>query len=237
MVGYRQILLPFALFVLLLICAACKDNQIQISGKFENVDRCYLLLSKIEPDNVIFLDTLLLLNGTFLHTLTEENVGVYLLKYNDSVLLSFIAQNGDRLVFSGDARDLNKTYDVQGNEETRLLLETRRKLNLFYDKTKEWSAIFLQHTYAEDSETVTASLDSLYKQEFDAQREYLMQFIREHKGKLAALLAFYQKIGNIAFFDEQKDRALLQEIYTALALTYPNSIYVEDLKEKFGEKY
>ena len=203
-----------------------------MSGKFENANKRYLLLSKIEPDDVVFLDTILLFNGKFSHTLTEEETGIYLLKYDDSTLLSFIAQNGDKLVFSGNAHDLNKTYDVQGNEETRLLLETRRKLDLFYDKTKQWAAVFLQHTYMDDREQTTLYLDSLYNQEFDAHKEYLTQFITQHNGKLVTLLAFYQKIGNNAFFNEQKDRDLFQEIYTALSQSYPNSIYVEDLKER-----
>jgi len=226
----------FFLVVLLFASVSCKRDQIRLSGTFENCDRRYLLLHRIEPNDVVFLDTIWLFNKHFSHTLNDEEIGIYLLKYNDSTLLSFIAQNGDRLLFSGDAQDLNKTYDVQGNEETQLLLETRRKLNQFYDKTKEWTALFLQHTYTDNYEKTSTYLDSLFSQEFDTHKEYLTQLIRQNKGKLATLLAFYQKIGNNAFFDEQKDHALLQEIYEGLASTYPNSMYVEDLKEKLNNE-
>jgi len=223
--------------VLLLFSTSCRKNQISLSGKFENTEKRYLLLSKIvEADEVMFVDTVLLLNGRFSHIIKEEQTGIYLLKYDDNTILSFIAQNGDRLVFSGDAKDLNETFDIQGNEETKLLLETRRKLNLFYDKTKEWSAVFLKHTYEDDFSETCTYLDSLYYQEFDAHREYLTQFIHQHRGKLATLLAFYQKIGNNAFFNEQKDRLLLQEIYNGLLTTYPNSIYTQNLKEKLEEE-
>jgi hypothetical protein len=222
--------------ILLLISVSCQRNRIYISGEFENADKRYLLLSKIaEADNVVFLDTLLLMSGRFSHSINDADIGIYLLKYDDNTILSFIAKNGDRLVFSGDGRNLNQTCEVQGNEETRLLMETRRKLNLFYDKTKEWSNIFLQHKYEDDFQTISLHLDSLYYQVFDAHKAYLTQFITEHKGKLATLLAFYQKIGNNAFFDPQKDRLLLQEIYNELALTYPNSIYVTDLKERLED--
>jgi len=221
--------------VLLVVCVACKKNQVQLSGKFENTSKRCLLLSKIEPDDIVFVDTILLLNGNFSHSITEERIGIYLLKYNDTTFLSFIAQSGDCLVFSGDAQNLKRTYNIQGNEESRLLLETDRKLNLFYDKTKEWTVIFLQHKYKDDYEETMAYLDSLYNQEFERHKEYLTQFITQHAGRLATLPAFYQKAGNIAFFDSQKDRALLQEIYNALSKTYPNSIYVEDLKERLEE--
>ena len=224
------------LVVLLLFCVSCKKSQVRLSGVFENANKRYMLLSRIEPDEVIFLDTVWLSKGKFSYVLTEESIGVYLLKYNDTTLLSFLARSGEKLLFSGDAKDLNTTYDVQGSDETRLLLETRRRLNQFYDKSKAWSVIFLQHTYKDDYEEVSAHLDSLFHQEFSFHKEYLTQFIHQHNGNLAALLAFYQKIGNHAFFDEQKDRALLQEIHTALSQTYPNSIYVEDLKEKLEER-
>ena len=219
----------------MLLCVACKKNQVRLSGKFENASKRYLLLSKIEPDDVVFLDTISLLSGKFSHSITEAEIGIYLLKYDDTTFLSFIAQSGDQLVFSGDAQHLKRTYDIQGNEESRLLQETDRKLSLFYDKTKQWAIIFLQHKYKDDYEETIAYLDSLYDKEFELHKEYLTQFITQHAGKLATLPAFYQKAGNIAFFDPQKDRDLLQEIYTALSKTYPNSIYVEDLKEKLED--
>jgi len=190
-------------------------------------------LSKIaEANDVVFVDTILLLNGRFSHAITEDETGIYLLKYDDNTLLSFIAHNGDKLVFSGDAQDLNRTYDVQGNEETCLFLETWHKLNQFKDKTKEWAAIYKRHKYEDNFEKVTAHLDSLYNQEFNAHKEYLTQFIRENKGKLVILTAFHQKLGYIAFFDRQKDRDLLQEIYDGLSQTYPNSIYTTGLREE-----
>jgi hypothetical protein len=221
-----------SLIFIISLCVSCRQNQIHLSGKFENADKRYLLLSKIaEADDVVFIDTLLLLNGRFSHTVTEEKIGIYLLKYDDNTLLSFIAQNGDRLVFSGDVRNLNRTYDVQGNEETRLFLEMWHKLNQFKDKTKEWAAIFERHKYMDDYEEICRHLDSLYSEEFAIHKEYLTQFIHQHRGKLATLPAFYQKIGYNAFFDKQKDRPLLQEIYNGLLLTYPNSVYTADLKE------
>jgi hypothetical protein len=216
--------------VLLLLCAACRQNQVRLSGKFENTAKRYLLLSRLEPDDVVFLDTILLLNGNFSHTLTEESVGFYGLKYDDTTFLFFIAQNGDKLFFTGDAQNLKATYDVQGSEETRLLLKTDRKLNLFYEKTKEWDAIPYDDNYEH-------LLDSLYSQEFNCHKEYLAQFIAQHKGKLVTLLVFYKRIRGNAFFDEQNDRDLLQEIYTALNQNYPNNVYVNDLKNRLEDKY
>jgi len=230
--GRRAAKFCCAVSIALLLCTSCENKGIILGGEFQNADRRHMVLYKIEPDNVVVLDTIFLQNGNFSYKLKEKAIGVYLLKYNDTTLLSFLAQGGERLVFSGDAQDLNKTYDVQGSEETRLLLETRRKLDQFYDKTKEWTTLFLQHTYTDDYEKTNAYLNSLYQEEFDAHIDYLTHFIRQNKGKLATMLAFYQKIGNNAFFDEEINNDLLREIYEGLQLTYPKSIYVEDLKEK-----
>jgi len=226
------------LFFLVFLCGSCRQNQVHLSGKFENANKRYLLLSKIVASNdIVFLDTILLLNGNFSHTLIEKEIGIYLLKYDDNTLLPFIAQNGDKLVFSGDARNLNKNYNVQGNEETLLLLETWHKLIQFKDKTKEWAAIFERHKYEDNFEETSTYLDSLYYQEFNSHKKYLTQFILQHKGKLATLPAFYQKIGYIAFFDKRKDCDLLQEIYNGLSQTLPNSIYTVDLREMLSMDY
>ena len=211
--------------VFLLLCGACKREQVRLSGKFENANKRYLLLNKIEPDGVVFLDTILLLNGNFSHTFAEETVGLYGLKYDDTTSLFFIAQTADRLEFSGNARNFNTTYEVRGSEETQLFLEAIHRLNQFYSKTREWDAISYQEGYEQ-------LLDSLYNQEFNAHKEYLTQIISQHKGKLISLLVFDQKIRGNAFFDAQKDRALLQEIYTALRKNYPKNVYVEYLNER-----
>ena len=191
---------------------------------------------QILPDEVVDVDTVLLLNEKFSHHIKSQQVGVYLLKISDDVFLSFIANSGDKLVFWGDAEDnLLQNYDVQGNEETKLVIESRRKLDEVYQQTKQLSDEFVRHTYNENFDSLKV-IDSVYIAIFDAHKNYLTHFIRSNPDKLASLMAFYQTLGQNAFFSVENDRELLEMMYLSLSKTYPNSVYVNHLKEKLEEE-
>ena len=222
------------LFSALIFLWGCNNDKITISGTIEHCDNAYLLLFQVLPNEVVVVDTVLVLNEKFSHRIKSEEVGVYLLKFSDDVLLSFIADLGDRLVFSGDADNLQKTYDIKGNQETELLMQTQRKLNQVYQETELLSKEFVRHTYNENRDSIQ-QIDSLYTVLFDAHKTFLTDFISSHPDKLASLMAFYQALGRNNFFSVEEDRDLLEIIYAALSKKYPNSIYTKDLEEKLGE--
>jgi RecG-like helicase len=206
-----------------------------ISGVIENYDKSYFVLQQILPDEVVPVDTILVLNGKFSHRLKSNQAGVYLLQFNDTLFISFIANPGDKLVFYADANNLRQTYDIQGNEETRLLIENQRKLDQLYQKTKVLSDRFIQSVYEDNFDSLTRELDSIYAINFDNHKKYLTDFILSHPDKLASLMAFYQLLGNNAFFSMEEDHKLLDTIYPILSKTYPKSIYIDDLKEKISK--
>jgi len=218
-------------FLLIVLLCGCKQNKTVISGAIEHSNSSYLLLMQIFPDEVVTVDTVLLLNGNFSHRIKSEQVGVYLLRFSDDVFLSFIANKGDKLVFSGDADNLLESYNIQGNEETKLLIENNRKLDQVYKETETLSKEFIKHTNNGNLDSIRI-IDSLYAVLFEQHRVYLTNFIRSNPDKLASLMAFYQTLGRNAFFSIKEDRNLLEEIYPALVKKYPNSVYANDLKEK-----
>jgi len=222
-------------FLLVIFLLSCKRNTISISGEIEHCTTSYMLLMQVFPDEAIAVDTVLLLNGKFFHQIKSENIGVYLLKFSDDFFLSFIADKGDKLIFSGDANNMQQTYDIQGNEETRLLVETRRKLDDVYQRAKLLSNEFVRDTYHDNFDSIKM-IDSAYTVLFEQHKAYLSRFIRSHPDKLASLMAFYQTLGHNAFFSVKEDKELLKIIYSALSKKYPNSLYVNDLKEKLEEE-
>jgi RecG-like helicase len=206
-----------------------------ISGVIENYDKSCFVLRQILPDEVISIDTILVLNGKFSYGLKSNQVGIYLLQFDDTLFTSFIVNSGDKLVFYADANNLKQTYNMQGNEETKLLIENQRKLEQLYQKTKLLSDRFIQSVYKDNFDSLICVLDSMYAVNFDNHKKYLTDFILSHPDKLASLMAFYQSLGNNAFFSMEEDSKLLETIYPVLSKTYPNSIYIDDLKEKLAK--
>ena len=224
-------------FLWIILLLSCKQNKIIISGEIEHCNNSYLLLMQVLPDEVIPIDTVLVLNKKFFHRIKSEEVGVYLLKFSNDVHLSFIADKGDNLIFSGDAYNLLKTYTIQGNEETKLLMATRRKLDDIYRQTELLSKEFVRHTYNDNFDSLKI-IDSAYTALFEQHKAYLTDVIRSNPDKLASLMAFYQTLGRNAFFSIKDDKKLLEEIYPILSKKYPNTLYINDLKKKLeGENF
>jgi hypothetical protein len=222
-------------FLSIILLLGCKQNKIIISGEIEHCNSSYLLLMQILPDEVVAIDTVLILNGKFSHRIKSEQVGVFLLKFSNDIFLPFIAEKGDKLIFSGDADNLLKTYTIQGNEETKLLLKTQRELDDVYRQTELLSKEFVRHTYNDNFDSIKI-IGSIYTVLFEQHKAYLTDFIRSNPDKLASLMAFYQTLGHNAFFSIKEDKKLLEEIYPILSKKYHNSLYINDLKEKLEKK-
>jgi hypothetical protein len=173
--------------------------------------------------------------GKFSYRIKSNQAGIYLLQFNDTLFVSFIGNPNDKLVFYADVNNLRQTCNIKGNEETKLLIENQRKLEQLYQKTKVLSNLFIQSVYQDNSDSLIRLVDSLYTVNFNSHKKYLTDFMLAHPDKLASLMAFYQVLGNKAFFSIEEDRKLLDTIYPILSNTYPNSIYVNDLKEKLSK--
>ena len=219
--------------VLVFSFAGCQQNKTTISGTFDDCDKRYFVLMQMLPDELATIDTVLLLNGTFNYRIKTEQVGVYIMQLSDTIFLSFIADVGEKLVFSGNFANLMNTYNVTGSEETTLLLENRRKLDTLYLKTAALSKEFVRHAGEDSYDSVAINrIDSIYADNVSVHKQYLVEFILTHSDKLASLLAFYQTLGHHPFFLMEEDAAILQKIYPALSAKYPNSVYIKDLQEK-----
>lgn len=212
----------------------CRQKT-SISGQFDNCKQNYFVLYQILPNEVELMDTLLLLNGRFSHSIKNDQIRAYLMQFSDTTFISFIADVGEKLIFSGDVNNLQSSYNVEGSEETDLLLANNRKLDTLYIETRRLSNEFIKYASENYSDSIITVLDSMYIVHFNAHKEYLIGFIRSHPDKLASLFAFYQTLGNNAFFSMKEDTDLLREIYLSLSQKYPNNLYITDIEEKLGK--
>ncbi len=223
-------------FILLLLAFAGCQQKTSISGQFDNCQQDYFVLYQLSPDELLPMDTVLLIKGYFSHSIQNDQIGAYLMQFSDTAFIPFIADAGEKLTFSGDINNLQGGYDIQGSEETDLLLTNNRKLDTLYMETRKLSNEFVKYASGDYSDSAIAALDSMYYVYFNAHKEYLTGFIRSHPDKLASLFAFYQTLGNNAFFSMKEDSHLLREIVPSLSARYPDNVYVNDIKIKLEKE-
>lgn len=221
---------------IMLCCLCACSKKAKIQGEITGMGTQRTVLYKVFPQEKVIEDTVLFIKGKCSFTVPQESIGVYILQFEDTSFVSFIVQKGDMVTFSADISNINRTLQMEGNEETMLHWQCRKALFAFEDKVKNLSRQFIsQHQYADAdvydlNQVMLHKYDSLYEEH----RAYLENFIRNNPDKLAALLAFYQGLGRRTFFNSQTDRDLLELIYQHLQPVYPQSEYILDLKERLG---
>ncbi len=226
----------FWVIIAMLCCLCACSKKAAIKGEITGMETKYAVLYKVLPQEKVIEDTVLFVKGKCSFTIPQESIGVYILQFEDTSFVSFIIQKGDRVTFSANKCNINRTLQMEGNEETMLHWQCRKELFVFEDKVKNLSRQFItRHQYADAdvydlNQVMLQKYDSLY----ETHRSYLEHFIRNNPDKLAALLAFYQGLGRRKFFNSQTDRDLLELIYQHLQPVYPQSEYILDLKERLG---
>jgi hypothetical protein len=208
----------------------CQTDKTRLSGYFADLNADYLIINQLLPEGIRTSDTMALAGGRFMHTLRGEGVKIYLIPINDTLLLPFIAQPGDRLRLTAQGPDFDRTYRVEGNEESRLLLELRQTLTRFDDTLKPLSQFLRRHQNADSLLRLSDSLHAVYETHFQRHRAYLTDFINTNPDKLASLTAFYQTLGRRAFFDPVEDIQLMEKLFENLRRAYPESEYVQQLE-------
>ena len=228
----RQRFICCSLTVLLgLALSGCQHSGVRISGHFDHGGKM-LFLDEITPESVVTKDTILLVNGSFDYRFKPENEGIFRLRVNDTSHLSFVAGGNDRLTFSGDARDLSRSYRVTGNISSEMLWESNRRIREMYAVTDSLSRIFLQAKQADSLWAVSPALDSCYYAHFLSCKSALAALIEKHPSELAALPIFFQQIGVNRFFSEEKDSALYLMMKKELSAAHPDNPHIKALQEK-----
>ncbi|MBO4282841.1 MAG: hypothetical protein J5873_06590 [Bacteroidales bacterium] len=215
----------------LLLCG-CHSKDFCLTGSFEHCEADVLYLDELLPDGIVCRDTLLLVNGDFLHRFHQEETSIFRLRLSDTNFLSFIGGGEDRLTFQGDATDLKRSYRVSGNTSSQLLWEANRRVDAMYRLTDSLSRIFKRAQQSDSLSQLGPALDSCYQTHFLSCRAFLEELIENNLDDLAVLPVFYQRVGTRAFFSESADADLLRRIQSHLNRAYPGNTHILSLNER-----
>ena len=215
-----------------------KKSQITIDGNFKNGGNEMLWLACITSDDVIMLDSMKMKDGNFSFAIKAESEQekariqspmMYQIISKSGIALTTLAQGGEHITFSGDAKDLFSTYHVQGSEEALLTWQLDSALSAFIKPTEA-----LYETYQEnlENDSVRADVESHYVVLLDKHKKFLTQFIKEHPDNIASYIAFYQGYNRRTFFTEDADFEMLKTLTKSLQKVYPENQYVKSMTQR-----
>lgn len=210
--------------------SSCSRSGARISGRFIGSDERTVYLEQV----TLFAQTLadstsLDKEGAYRFNITGlgDSPALYNIIYNGERIPLFISR-GDRLTV-GAVGSVIRNYTVEGSEESSLLRE-------FYRNYVEGMRTLdkLATSLPESGEARQKALAD-YRSEYIRIKQEQLRFIVEHKDRMAAVYALYQRIpGEQNLFNGDGDIVYYKTVADAVEERYPDSPYVSALRNEIA---
>lgn len=187
----------FFLIISMVSCDNAKDGTIVISGKIENAEGKSIYIELLSPSKVeIVAEGVIDKGGYFEISLDSLVNSFYRLKIDDKNMIYLRIESGDEIEIEAVYPGIAKTYTIAGSEDCKLLremnlhlLESTNRLNTMNNQIVEARKI---PNYNVDSlfDEINAEARVMY----DADREYLKDFISKNHKSAVIYMALYQYV-------------------------------------------
>lgn len=224
----RQLLL---FIVAAVVFASCSNNSAKIKGTFSNMGGKTIYLERLEVGESEVVDSVKASkDGDFKFTVKfkkEQQPTFYLVKVDGDNFITIFVERGDKIKLTGDAKNLENTYDVKGSKTSMDIHDLSKTLN---------STI---HSLDSLDKLRGAGVDSIdYKMGHvfvNCKREFIKYMVTNPKS-MASLYAIYSQIpGNTNIFGLADDVNYFKLLSDSLSVVYPKSPYVISLKKHYSQ--
>lgn len=221
----------FLLMALVAVVAgsSCSRSDVRISGRFIGSDDKMVYLEQVTLFAQRLTDSVELDNqGAYRFDIkvTGNSPVLYNVLYNGERIPLFV-EGGDRLTV-GSVGSVIRNYTVEGSEESALLRDFYRS---YVEGIRNLDNIAAELVEQNGSEREVI-LERYTAEYYRIKREQL-KFIVEHKDRMAAVYALYQRIpGDQQLFNGDGDIIYYRTVADAVEERYPSSPYVPALRNE-----
>lgn len=240
---YRNFLYFMAALVLgSLVLTSCNpknepnNQQVVIKGIVHNAKGLKLVLSELDVNKTVPLDSIeLTSDGSFIFV-RELNQAVYLqLGIANQNPLTLVTLPGEELSIEAVSDSL--VYGtITGSDDSKLLQDYFIETFKNRRKTEDLAEKLFQSRYKSGFIHIRDSLMRVYDRIVSRQKHYVEKFIRTHPGSLASLIVLNQRFGQSVILDENKDSTYFLIVDTALATRYPDNKHTLKHHQRLADK-
>jgi peroxiredoxin len=225
--------------VLLLIFQACGDdsNRFAIEGKLDNAGGEELYLMELTSDGTNTLDsTKVDQEGNFRFTGYTSVARFLLVRSTPRKSVTLVVEPGDDIQLQGNLDNLGRTYQVEGSEGSREIMNMRRRLDQTIASLDSLGRIYRENRDSENAEAIQSRLNKESRRIVREHKDYTKDFIDRNLNSLSSMMALYQQIGPRNYvLDPRKDFRYFEKVDSALMANYPNSEPVKRLHSQVEE--
>jgi hypothetical protein len=195
-----------------LVLFSCGNKKtFTIEGKLENGAGKRIVIEEIAPKEIIPIDTIKLdKDGHFSFTYEMPYQSFYNIKVSDQDFAMLLPDYGETIILTGDYNRLSPTYEVEGSKGSTQLWQLNDFSKFGQQRLDSISRAFDQLCIdcKRDTNCIKKQkplLDSVYKEAFAQQQQYVVSFIERNKGSLSTLIALYKTYNTRPLINPQTD--------------------------------
>ena len=196
----KKIVLVTIVVISLYACKTENKNTsgFEISGTLVNSKGEAIYLEKLGQQGVNVVDSAIIgEKGNFLINNYSPTVGFYRLRINVSNFAMLVLDSAQKLVITGDARDLGNTYKVEGSPDTKLYLEynvlaqgQKRRTDSLENIIK--NAVVTLKLDSTGVDSISKVLQKPYELIVSSYSEVVAKKIKENPSSFASIMAIQQ---------------------------------------------
>lgn len=215
-----------------MLCA-CQSSHVRISGRFVGNDAKNVYLERVTTLSQAVIDSVELdKDGNYRFDVKDAGPtpSLYNIVFNGERIPLLIA-GGDRVAV-GSVGSVVRNYTVEGSEESDLL---RQFYQAYVEGANRLDGIVSAYGKPDLTEAERKELAKKYTAEYYRIRREQLRFIIEHKDKLAAVYALYQRLpGDTYLFNGDSDVVYYRTVAEAIEKSYPESPYLAALNAEIA---
>lgn len=214
-----------------------------IEGTLTGGEGKMITIEEVAPKEIIPIDTIKLdENGHFVFKYEMPYQSFYNVKVSDADFVMLLPENGEVIALTGEYGRFSPTYQVEGSKGSVLLWQLN-DYSLYGTKRLD-SIITAFNDLCKNCNGDTVciqkqkpALDSIFKEAFREQQDYVVNFLERNKGSLATLIALYKMYnGNPLINPDTEDFAFYEEVADALEKSLPDNKHTIDFRNTVEKK-
>jgi|GEM_PF-482748 len=219
--------------VALIAVGACQPPKgALVKGTFEEADT--VLVAKLLPDGIEYIDTLATRGGSFSIDLDvlPDQPEIFMFEKPGGLRISVVVRKGERITLKADKDEEGYGYSVKGSDESARILAINQVIGKLYETVDTLNAVSQRKMSDPNFGSVRDSLNEVYRTTIDETRMALVKMLREEPGSMTNMFIFPLGMGQDLLINPVEYLPLYDSVAAAMTLALPGNKHVERFNER-----
>lgn len=224
--------------MLAIVCAgliSCNDTSsgTQLTGTVDSGDK--VIISRLEPNRIVPVDTLTLENGKFSISLDIDTADFFVVDTDDKYRIPLFIQPNEQVSLEVSKGEKGQQYEVSGSDESEKIRAISKLIEGSMARIDSLNVVNQSAQGQPDYLQVKSSLDTVFESIVESAKSELKGFIDDEPGSIANLFVFSQRIGNFQLLVPEEDMDYFNKVETGINETYAGNKHAINFSQRMNQ--